>query len=114
MSPLSPLSKEEIDPNSSEDVDDVIDENGNGEEETVSPDEVQGETTEERHDMDEEEEQEAQVPRAIKSPYKPSQREIDEHDITHCPPRSWCEHCVRGQSKDSPTGKSKDNSRNHR
>ena len=48
----------------------------------------------------EEEAVEAQAPRAARAPHVPSQREIDEHDFTHCPYRAWCEHCVRGQAKD--------------
>ena len=48
----------------------------------------------------EEEAVEAQVPRAARAPHVPSQQEIDEHDLTHCPYRAWCEHCVRGQAKD--------------
>ena len=48
----------------------------------------------------EEEAVEAQAPRAARAPHVPSQQEIDEHDLTHCPYRAWCEHCVRGQAKD--------------
>ena len=45
---------------------------------------------------------EADQPRMVTSPRTPTQRERDEHDLTHCPPRSWCDHCVRGQAKDDP------------
>ena len=45
---------------------------------------------------------EAQVPKTARSPHQPSQREVEEHEVTHCPPRSWCEHCVGGQSRDEP------------
>jgi len=38
---------------------------------------------------------EARQPKTIKSPYQPSKREIDEHNITHMPYRSWCPHCVK-------------------
>ena len=31
-------------------------------------------------------------------PIKPSQREIDEHELTHLPFRSWCAHCVRART----------------
>ena len=47
-------------------------------------------------------EDEAQMPRAAKAPKVPSAREIEAHELTHCPPRSWCDHCVRGQSKNFP------------
>ena len=43
---------------------------------------------------------ETQAPRAAKAPHTPSQREIDDHNLTHCPYRAWCEACVRGQAKD--------------
>ena len=46
------------------------------------------------------EDAETQAPRAAKSPHTPSQREIDDHNLTHCPYRAWCEACVRGQAKD--------------
>ena len=34
----------------------------------------------------------------MKSPKSPSQAEIDEHNVSHCPFRSWCKWCVFGQS----------------
>ena len=46
------------------------------------------------------EDAETQAPRAAKSPHTPSQREIDDHNLTHCPYRAWCEACVRGKAKD--------------
>ena len=42
------------------------------------------------------------APRAAQAPSLPSAREIEDHELYHCPARSWCEHCVRGQGKDSP------------
>ena len=48
------------------------------------------------------EEDEGQVQRAAKAPRLPGAREREEHNLTHCPYRSWCEHCVRGQAKDFP------------
>ena len=47
-------------------------------------------------------EDEAQTPRAAKAPKVPSAREVEEHELTHCPARSWCDQCVKGQSKDFP------------
>ena len=38
---------------------------------------------------------EADMPRIVKSPRTPTPLEIDEHELTHCPPRSWCGWCVR-------------------
>ena len=45
---------------------------------------------------------EAQALRAVRAPYTPSAREVEAHELTHCPPRQWCDHCVKGQSKDVP------------
>ena len=33
-------------------------------------------------------------------PHRPSTKEVEEHNLTHCPPRAWCDHCVKGQFKD--------------
>ena len=33
---------------------------------------------------------------------KPSQREIEEHERTHLPFRSWCKHCVMGRAQSTP------------
>ena len=33
---------------------------------------------------------------------KPSKREVEEHERTHLPFRSWCEHCVKGKAKSHP------------
>ena len=38
-------------------------------------------------------------PRVIRSPHAPSRQEVIEHNITHCPFRSWCPECVMGKSK---------------
>ena len=35
-------------------------------------------------------------------PARPTAKEIEAHNLTHCPPRAWCDHCVRGQFKDRP------------
>ena len=37
----------------------------------------------------------------IPTPYKPSQAEVDEHNLTHLPFRSWCRHCIRGRAKET-------------
>ncbi len=38
--------------------------------------------------------------RPARTPGQPSKAEREAHNLTHCPPRSWCDHCVRGQAKD--------------
>ena len=35
---------------------------------------------------------------AQKIPQMPSKEEVDKHNLTHIPFRSWCPHCVRGKS----------------
>lgn len=35
--------------------------------------------------------------RTARQPRAPSEHERREHEATHCPFRSWCEHCIRGQ-----------------
>ena len=40
---------------------------------------------------------EARASRRASQPKTPSAEERRIHNLTHCPYRSWCEHCVRGQ-----------------
>ena len=51
-----------------------------------------------RHDM----EMGARAPRKVQDPKLPNQAEIDEHNLTHLPYRSWCTHCVRGRGETHP------------
>ena len=44
--------------------------------------------------------EQAEKVRQVRTPRQPTKTEVEEHDLTHCPPRSWCEHCMRGQAKD--------------
>ena len=39
---------------------------------------------------------EARRPNVLANPATPSRDEVNEHNITHLPYRSWCPHCVRG------------------
>ena len=39
--------------------------------------------------------------RKMRSPEMPSQAEVDVHELTHVPFRSWCRHCIRGRGKES-------------
>ena len=39
---------------------------------------------------------EARKPRVPKRPTAPTKKEIEEHEVTHLPPRDWCQHCVAG------------------
>ncbi len=45
---------------------------------------------------------EGEAQKAVRSPRKPTPKEVEDHELTHCPYRQWCEHCVRGQAKDDP------------
>ena len=47
--------------------------------------------------QEEEETGEAQAPRSMKPPIKPSKDEVDEHMVSHLPFRAWCAHCVEVQ-----------------
>ena len=44
----------------------------------------------------EEENDEARKPRVPRRPLAPTKQEIEEHEVTHLPPRDWCPHCVAG------------------
>ena len=47
-----------------------------------------------------EEEAETAIPMAM--PCKPTQEEIDNHNLSHLPFRSWCKHCVMGRAQSTP------------
>ncbi len=47
-----------------------------------------------------EESEEATAAKGIKKPIRPSQAEVEQHELTHLPFRDWCEHCVRGRARD--------------
>ena len=44
----------------------------------------------------------------MNDPSRPSQADVDTHNLTHQPYRSWCRHCVRGRGKELPHVKGKD------
>ena len=41
-------------------------------------------------------------PRKMLDPKLPSQREVEEHNLTHLPYRNWCSHCVLGKGRAAP------------
>ena len=49
-----------------------------------------------------EEQEEARQPEVLRDPGAPTQKEIEEHNVTHLPFRSWCQHCVSGKAQDRP------------
>ena len=59
------------------------------------------------HD-EEETENHPEAPRIAKIHHKPTQAEIDEHEVTHYPWRAWCSCCVRGAAVNDPHHRIKD------
>jgi hypothetical protein len=45
-----------------------------------------------------EEEAEVEVLRVAREPGAPRKQDRAVHNVTHCPYRSWCKHCVRGRA----------------
>ena len=43
--------------------------------------------------------EEAELPKTIQVDKRPSKEEVERHNVTHLPYRSWCRHCVRGKAK---------------
>ena len=43
--------------------------------------------------------EEGQKAKALYKPSLPSAQEIDQHNVSHLPYRSWCPHCVKGKRK---------------
>ena len=41
-------------------------------------------------------------PKKVQNPKMPSRAEVDLHELTHLPYRSWCKHCVRGRGESHP------------
>ena len=38
----------------------------------------------------------------VRKPEEPTQKELEEHMVTHIPFRAWCPHCVKGRAKAGP------------
>ena len=45
---------------------------------------------------------EGQLAKSGKVLVLPSEAEVEQHELTHLPFRSWCRHCVRAKGKESP------------
>ena len=52
--------------------------------------------------MDEETSGEAKMNKGLLCGVKPSKKEVDDHERTHLPFRSWCKHCVFGKAQSHP------------
>ena len=55
-----------------------------------------------QREEDQEEEEEGREMRIIKDPGEPTEREIEEHELTHVPFRAWCKACVAGKAQNDP------------
>ena len=55
-------------------------------------------------------EEEGQTAISIKAPREPSKEEVDDHELTHVPYRSWRVHCLKGKARSDShkTNKQKD------
>ena len=53
-------------------------------------------------DMTQDQSSEAIVPRVVPNVIAPSQKEREEHEVSHLPYRSWCEHCAKHSDHESP------------
>ena len=50
----------------------------------------------------EDEEEEGQLAKSKPNPTRPTEEEVERHNKTHIPYRSWCPHCVRGRAVNDP------------
>ena len=41
-------------------------------------------------------------PRVVRVPRTPTQKEIDDHNVTHLPHEEWCEFCMSGRARNKP------------
>lgn len=57
----------------------------------------------------EEADNEVRLPVRVHDPMLPNRADIDQHNLTHVPFRSWCEHCVRGRGEGIRREKVRDN-----
>ena len=49
---------------------------------------------------EEKESEEAKTPEVLRDPGAPTPKEVEQHNVTHLPFRSWCPHCVSGKAQD--------------
>ena len=54
------------------------------------------------HEVSDGEAEDAAPKRSAADPGRPSQLEVEEHEVDHCPFRSWCEECVKGRGAGEP------------
>ena len=66
--------------------------------EPFNPEEESGEGKMKEEEMVQEHKESNDNVKTIKCPTTPTKEDIEEHMLTHVPFRSWCPHCVAGQS----------------
>jgi hypothetical protein len=49
---------------------------------------------------EEAQESEAREPKTLRDPGAPTPAEVERHNVTHMPYRSWCPACVEGKARD--------------
>ena len=71
------------------------------EETPVRPCAVGGEGVEEEfREIELDVEEEAREPQVLRDPGAPTEAEVEKHNVTHLPFRSWCPACVEGKARD--------------
>ena len=53
-------------------------------------------------ELETEEMEEAREPQILRDPGTPTPAEVEKHNATHLPFRSWCPACVEGKARDKP------------
>jgi hypothetical protein len=66
----------------------------------VSEERKEGDEDRDQKDLGEGEE--GRATKGARAPVKPGRQEIEDHERSHIPFRSWCAHCMRGKAKASP------------
>ena len=52
--------------------------------------------------VSDDEESGMRIPARVRDPKMPSSEEVEQHNLSHLPYRSWCLHCVRGRGEATP------------
>ena len=62
----------------------------------------EGDAIDLRHEVSDGEAEDAAPKKIAADPGKPSQLEVEEHEVDHYPYRTWCEECVKGRGTGEP------------
>ena len=76
-------------------------ENGDAEDDLFG-DVREGDAIDLRHEVSDGEAEDATPKKIAADPGKPSQLEVEEHEVDHYPYRTWCEECVKGRGTGEP------------